>query len=96
MAFSFLMLIGSALDAWEVSKHGLAAQHLMYPRLRGKSPPWQALIAALRQLTVERLDELITELPAEWYADVERIRRHMLSLLGALPEFQAELQESVA
>jgi hypothetical protein len=34
-----------------------------HPRLRGKSPSWQPLILALQQLTVERLDELITQLP---------------------------------
>jgi hypothetical protein len=88
--------VGNALEAWEVSKHGLAVQHLMYPRLRGKSPSWQPLMTALQQLTVERLDQLITHLPVAWHADVARIRSHMLSLLGALPEFQAELQESVA
>lgn len=96
MAFSFLMLIGNPLEAWQVSKHGLAGKHLLYPRLRRKSPSWQPLITALEQLTVGRLDELITHLPAAWHPDVQRIRIHMLSLLGALPEFHAELQESVA
>jgi hypothetical protein len=72
MAFSFLMLVGNALEAWQVSKHGLAVQHLMYPRLRGKSPTWQPLMTALQELTVERLDELITHLPAAWHADIQK------------------------
>jgi len=96
MAFSFLRLIGDPLEAWKVSKHGLASKHLLYPRLRRRSPSWQSLMTALQQLTAERLDELITYLPAAWHADVQGIRVHMLSLLGALPELQAELQESVA
>lgn len=56
MAFSFLMLIGNTFEAWEVSKHGIAPQHIFYPRLRGKLPDWNPLLTALRTLTGARLE----------------------------------------
>lgn len=96
LAFSFLMMVGNAFEAWEVSKHGLCAQHIFYPRLRKKKPSWEPLLASLRELTAERLDDLIGCLPADWQGDVQRVRTHLVSLLGALDEFERELQESVA
>lgn len=95
MAFSFLMLIGSTLEAWEVSRHGIAARHLFLPRLRGKKPNWQPLLDALRALTGERLDALIELLPPTWRGDMTGVRVHLMSLLGALQAFETELQETV-
>jgi len=96
LAFSFLMVVGSAFEAWEISKHGLAAQHIFYPRLRKKNPAWRPLLASLRALTPKRLEELIAHLPTDWQGDVQQVRTHLLSLLGALDELERELQESVA
>jgi hypothetical protein len=96
LAFSFLMAVGNAFEAWEVSKHGLSAQHIFYPRLRKQRPDWSPLLASLRELTAERLDELIGCLPADWQGDVQRIRTHLISLLGCLDDLEQELQESVA
>ena len=95
MAFSFLMLIGNTLEPWEVSRHGIAAQHLLYPRLRGRNPNWQPLLDALRVLTKERLEELIELLPPTWRAEVAGVRIHLSNLLGSLTALEDELQESV-
>lgn len=96
LAFSFLMAVGNSFEAWEVSKHGLSAQHIFYPRLRKQNPDWNPLLVSLRALTPERLDELIDYLPADWQADVQRVRTHLVSLLGSLDDLERELQESVA
>jgi hypothetical protein len=96
LAFSFLLVVGAAFEAWEVSKHGLYLQHIFYPRLRQKNPEWEPLLASLRALTAERLDELIGLLPPEWQGDVQRVRAHLVSLLRSLDEFEQELQRSVA
>jgi hypothetical protein len=96
LAFSFLRFIGDAAEAWEVTKHGLFARHVMYPRLRHRKPSWQPLIDSLRDLTVERLDQLVGHLPADWRGDVQRVRTHMVSLLESLSELERELRESVA
>jgi hypothetical protein len=90
------MVVGTAFEAWEISKHGLAAQHVFYPSLRKKNPGWEPLLASLRALTPKRLEELIAHLPADWQGDVQRVLTHLLGLLGALDEFERELQESVA
>ncbi len=96
LAFSFLMVVGNTFEAWEVSKHGLSTQHIFYPRLCKKRPSWGPLLASLRDLTAERLDELIGCLPADWQGDVQRVRTHLINLLGSLDEFERELQESIA
>jgi hypothetical protein len=65
MAFSFLMLIGNTVGAWEITKHGIFARHLLYPRLRHQEPSWKPLLDSLRELTAERLDQLIGHLPSD-------------------------------
>jgi hypothetical protein len=96
LAFSFLRLIGNIAEAWEIQKHGIFAQHVLYPRLRHKNPNWQPLLDSLRELTAERLDLLIGHLPNDWRTDVQRVRAYMINLLGSIDEFERELQESVA
>jgi hypothetical protein len=95
LSFSFLLQIGNAFEAWEVTKHGIAPRHLMYPRLLKRNPSWQPLLVALQELSERRLDELVMRLPEPWQHDMQPVRAHMLSLLGALAEFERELQESV-
>jgi hypothetical protein len=96
MCFSFLMAIGVTDEPWEVSKHGLAPRHVMYPRLHNRNPSWSALLSAMNALNETKLDMLIKHLPDAWRDDMERVRAHLLSVFGALAEFERELQECVA
>ncbi|HWO18406.1 MAG TPA: hypothetical protein VNO30_06505 [Kofleriaceae bacterium] len=96
MCFSVLMTVGATHAAWEVTRHGLAARHVMYPRLHKRSPSWSALLAALQTLDANKLDALIGQLPASWQQDMHAVRAHVLALCGALPKFEGELQECVA
>lgn len=81
MCFSFLLAIGSTTEAWEVSKHGLAPGHAMYPYLHRRTPVWSTLLTALRALNEGRLDELVAYLPDTWCDDMARVRAHLLSLV---------------
>lgn len=96
MAFSFLLTVGATHEPWEVTKHGLAARHVMYPRLHRRNPSWATLLAALRALDANQLDALIGHLPASWQQQMVAVRTHLVSLCGALTEFEGELQECVA
>lgn len=90
------MTVGATHAAWEVTRHGLAARHVTYPRLHKRNPSWSALIAALQALDATRLDALIGQLPAPWQQDMHAVRAHLLALCGALPQLEGELQECVA
>lgn len=96
MCFSFLMTVGATHAPWEITKHGLATRHIMYPRLNKRNPSWSALLAALRTLDANKLDALISQLPTPWQQHMDAVRAHVLALCGALTQFEGELQECVA
>jgi len=96
MTFSFLLTVGAVHQPWEVTKHGLALRHVMFQRLHKRNPSWATLLAALRALDGDPLDALIRQLPVPWQRDLVRMRAHLLTLCGALTEFERELQECVA
>jgi hypothetical protein len=96
MTFSFLLAVGATHEPWEVTKHGLASRHVMYPRLHRRNPSWATLLAGMRTLDANQLDALISQLPAPWQPDIVAVRTHLLALCGALTEFEGELQECVA
>lgn len=62
-AFSFLLAIGNVNEPWEVSKHQMAEKHLFYRGLKGKDVDLKPFIKVVNNLSVERLNEVLAEIP---------------------------------
>jgi len=95
MCFSFLLPIVGHAQAWEVSRHGIAGNHLFHSVLKTRAPSWTPLIDRLRALTVERLDQLAAALPGAWQSEAARVREHVTEVIMNLHEFELELQRSL-
>lgn len=94
--FSFLLpIIGGLAPPWEVSRHGIAANHLFHATLKTRSPKWTPLIDRLRGLSALRLDQLGSSLPGEWQQTAARVRDHIVEVIMNLPQFELELQRSL-
>lgn len=94
--FSFLLpIIGGLASPWEVSRHGIAANHLFHSVLKARAPSWTPLIDRLRALPVERLDQLASALPGAWQSEAARVREHVTEVIMNLHEFELELQRSL-
>ncbi|MEK6300669.1 MAG: hypothetical protein AABO41_08115 [Acidobacteriota bacterium] len=95
-SFSFLLpIIGGLAPPWEVSRHGIGANHLFYSILKAKAPSWTPLIVRLRALTAERLEQLASALPGAWQSEAARVREHITEVIMNLPQFELELQRSL-
>ncbi|HBR57818.1 MAG TPA: hypothetical protein DEA22_10185 [Blastocatellia bacterium] len=62
-AFSFLLAIGNVNEPWEVSKHQIAEKHLFYRALKGKEIDFKPFIQAVNDLSVQRLNAVLEEIP---------------------------------
>ncbi|NOT63914.1 MAG: hypothetical protein HOP19_27185 [Acidobacteria bacterium] len=96
MGFSFLLpILGKAAPAWQVSAHGIGAQHVFHPALQGRDLDWQPFITTLRQLTKQRLEQLQDELPAAWHPLTEAVGAHLFEAQSQCDTMEAELQRSL-
>jgi hypothetical protein len=94
--FSFLLpIIGGLAQPWQVSRHGIAGNHLFHSVLKAKAPSWTPLIGRLHALTAERLDQLASSLPGTWQSEAPRVRQHVIEVIMKLQEFVLELQRSL-
>jgi hypothetical protein len=96
LAFSFLLTLTCPEQPWEVSKHGIASQHLFYAALRKVRVDWQDVVSSLDGLTAERLDYLIQGLPDGWLRWADRIHEHILAVVAHKSEFELEILRSLA
>jgi hypothetical protein len=95
MCFSFLLPIVGQAPPWEVSRHGIAVNHLFHSVLKARTPNWSQLINRLRVLSAERVDQLASALPGAWQSEAARVREHITEVIMNLPQFELELQRSL-
>lgn len=97
-SFSFILLIGSQEEPWEVSKHGLASKHLFHSVLRRDklTVDWRPFIKSLRKIDGDRLDQLTEGLPQNWLEHMDRINTHLLKVVGNAHQFELELRRSLS
>jgi hypothetical protein len=95
--FSFLYLIFSLAQPWEVSKHGIAQKHFCYPNLKNAGAPisWADNIKAVMSFSDELLDVLTAWIPEAWSGNSAKIREHLAAIRQHLGAFELELQGSV-
>ena len=95
--FSFLYLIFSLGQPWEVSKHGIAQKHFSYPALKNarNGVSWAENIRAVMSLSEEFLDEATSWVPENWSVNTEMIKTHLAAIRDHLGAFEMELQGSV-
>lgn len=96
-AFSFVRLIGKQPSPWEVSKHGLARNHLFYSALRArkKELSWKPFISQMRKLTKPHLERMTGGLPHTWLAHTPKIYSHILTVVEHAKDFELELRRSL-
>ena len=104
MCFSFIHLLFGQRDAWEVSQHGIAANHVFHGALHKHVVNgtlhkyvvnWKPFVQDVSRLTEERLMQMTTRLPSEWQTKTAGIRAHLLSVAAHPNEFEMELQRSI-
>jgi hypothetical protein len=97
-AFSFLLLIGAQPHPWQVSRHGIAPNHLFFNVLKQRKAEitWKPILEGLRRLTPERLEEMTTALPLDWRQRCEEVRNHITNVGRNLDKFELELQRSLS
>jgi hypothetical protein len=95
--FSFLYLIFSLGQPWEVSKHGIAQKHFCYPSLKNARDPiiWTDNINAVMSFSDELLGNLTAWIPETWSENSAKIREHLMVIREHLGAFELELQGSV-
>ena len=96
-AFSFVLLIGKQPSPWEVSKHGLAKNHLFYSVLRAKKKEvnWKPLVSRLRKLKRDQVEELTSGFPHEWLGYAPKVYSHILTVAEHVKDFELELRRSL-
>ena len=95
LCFSFTWLITPKGEPWELRRHGIAENHLLWPHLRGKNINWDPIVSAVSRLTEATLDRLIEALPTNWRRTTDRIKVHMRCLAERQNELLYELQGSL-
>jgi hypothetical protein len=95
--FSFLYLLGTLGEPWEVSKHGIAPNHFSRARLKSSREPisWADNVNALLGLTDQVMTELTAWIPDDWIASCQKIQAHFGAIREHLGEFEIELQGSL-
>lgn len=96
MCFSFIHLLFAQANAWEVSKHDIAGNHIFHGALHKHMVNWKPFVQDVSRLTEERLRQMTTRLPSEWQAKTAGIRAHLLAVAAHPREFEVELQRSIA
>lgn len=96
MCFSFVHLLFGQRNAWEVSQHEIAANHVFHEALHKHIVNWKPFVQDVSRLTEERLMQMTTRLPLEWQTKTAGIRAHLLSVAAHPNEFELELQRSIA
>lgn len=96
MCFSFLMALGRP-DPCAISAHGLAAQHCCRDPLRSRrsSVSWKPFLDALRSLTDEELQLMVTAVPPDWQGSADRVRAHVSAVRAKLDVVELELHRSL-
>lgn len=95
MSFSFLYLVGPQPEAWEVSRHGIAQNHLFQRSLRQREVNWRPLLTALDSFDPSLVEDWTGLLPDEWCSGTERVIRHIQAVKQNLQRFEIELQRSL-
>ena len=95
--FSFLYLILSLGQPWDVSEHGIAQKHFCYPTLKNARDPinWADNINAVMSFSDELLGQLTAWIPETWSGSSAKIREHLAAIREHLGAFELELQRSV-
>ena len=95
--FSFLYLIGNLGSPWEVSKHGIASNHLCHHGIQIKKDvvSWTDNIDAMVALSDEVLELITSWIPSDWASNASKVRSHLSAIREHLGAFELELQGSV-
>jgi hypothetical protein len=96
-AFSFVWSIGVQHRPWEVSKHGLGPQHLLYSELARKKREldWKPFIASVAGITEDVIDDMIEGMPQDWLEHASKVRAHLLVVVKNAHRLELELQRSL-
>jgi len=96
-AFSFVFLIGKQPPPWEVSKHGIATNHIFYPVLRAKKKEvsWKPFVSRLRKFRKVQIEELAAGFPHEWLVHAGNVYTHILGVVEHVKDFELELRRSL-
>jgi hypothetical protein len=95
--FSFLYLIFSLGQPWEVSRHGIAQKHFCYTALKNarNGVGWAENINAVMSISEEFLDVATSWIPESWSGNTGRIKAHLAAIREHLGAFELELQGSI-
>ena len=95
LCFSFINLVGSNAAPWQVSQHGIAAEHVFHPIMRSRTVDWQPLLEAVNRLGQKHLEQLATCLPEAWQEWASKVNDHLLQVKENIHSFELEMQRSL-
>jgi len=95
--FSFLYLIGSFGEPWEVSKHGIGPKHIAFTKLKNSREPvlWEDNVNAVFRLSNDVLESLTSWIPDDWGSNSKKIQDHLAGIREHLGKFELELHRSI-
>jgi len=95
--FSFLYpIVGPSGHAWEVSRHGLASNHLFYRELLGADVQWTPLVQSMLLDIHQMLTTLTSWMPMGWKRWIPDLQRHFESLSKHENELVFEVVRSLS
>jgi hypothetical protein len=96
MSFSFVRAVGNP-DPCAISSHGLADQHCCRDALRTRraSVSWKPLLDALKSLTDQEVQRMVSAVPSEWQGAADKVRSHMTAVCCKLDIVELELHRSL-
>ena len=101
LAFSFVYLLFNSGKPWEVTKHGIAPQHLFYKPLRAAMQQdgkidLRPFVANVATLDVDDLIQSLQSLPTGWAHYADKIEAHLKEIVAHPRDFELELHRSLA
>lgn len=91
-AFSFLMaLFGGNGAPWELSKHGIANQHILYGIFKGQKVDWSDFCSRVSKLDMEYVQNCVACLPSSWCGHTPKLISHMASVVENVEKLHTEL-----
>lgn len=93
MGFSFFYEILPLANPWQITTLGFLKSHLFYTGSKGHSINIDRFAGALELLTDDVLNEMVSNIPAEWQNDnISKITTHIKEITNHVNEFIDEIR----
>lgn len=99
LSFSFLFAISAQDKAWEITRHGLSANHIFHKQLRAgvksEKVDLHPIVAKVAALDIDALIETMQRFPSSWLKYAGKIEAHLKEVVAHTREFEIELHRSL-